>query len=196
MTTRSHTDTGTRRVKRLACLSIGVAALLTLAMVRVLQPVTLKAEVLLSTWLLLPYAVLAIPVAIGSRDRTAARANLAAVLLVASVGLMFLSDVIFFHPDAQGPIALLLPPVLQVVALVAGVPLLRWVFRRYGAHIGADAASGLTHTLVTTPAQVSDVTQAHALLHGEERIVFADAGYQGVEKREDNRNGPVQWDQI
>ena len=62
------------------------------------------------------------------------------------------------------------------------------------AHIGADAASGLTHTLVTTPAHVNDVTQAHDLLHGEERIVFADAGYQGVEKREENRNVPVQWE--
>lgn len=62
------------------------------------------------------------------------------------------------------------------------------------AHIGADAASGLTHTLVTTPAHVHDVTQAHDLLHGEERIVFADAGYQGVEKREENQGVRVQWE--
>lgn len=51
------------------------------------------------------------------------------------------------------------------------------------AHIGVDIAFGLTHTLVTTPAQVSDVTQAHALLHGKEHVAFGDAGYQGVEKR-------------
>ncbi len=37
------------------------------------------------------------------------------------------------------------------------------------AHIGADAASGLVHTLVTTAANVHDVNQAHALLHGEEQ---------------------------
>ena len=61
------------------------------------------------------------------------------------------------------------------------------------AHIGVDAESGLTHTLVTTPANVSDVTQAHALLHGDEKTVFGDAGYQGVEKREENRNGTVSW---
>lgn len=29
---------------------------------------------------------------------------------------------------------------------------------------------------------VSDVTQAHRLLHGQETDVFADAGYQGVDK--------------
>jgi transposase, IS5 family len=52
-------------------------------------------------------------------------------------------------------------------------------------HIGADASSGLVHTVVTTPANVNDVTQGHALLHGEESLVFADAGYQGIEKREE-----------
>jgi IS5 family transposase len=52
-------------------------------------------------------------------------------------------------------------------------------------HIGADASSGLVHTMVTTPANVNDVTQGHALLHGEECLVFADAGYQGIDKREE-----------
>jgi len=61
------------------------------------------------------------------------------------------------------------------------------------AHIGVDAASGLTHTLLTTPAHVHDVTQAHALLHGEEQTVHADAGYQGVEKREENQDKSVTW---
>ncbi len=61
------------------------------------------------------------------------------------------------------------------------------------AHIGVDAETGITHTLVTTPANTNDVTQAHALLHGEEKVAFGDAGYQGVEKREENRNGEVQW---
>ncbi|MGA7180374.1 MAG: IS5 family transposase [Thiobacillaceae bacterium] len=61
------------------------------------------------------------------------------------------------------------------------------------AHIGVDAESGLTHTVVTTPANVSDVTQAHALLHGAEKTAFGDAGYQGVEKREENRNSTVSW---
>ena len=61
------------------------------------------------------------------------------------------------------------------------------------AHIGADAESGLVHTLVTTAAHTHDVTQAHALLHGKERIAFGDAGYQGVEKREENQTPDVKW---
>lgn len=61
------------------------------------------------------------------------------------------------------------------------------------AHIGVDAQSGLVHTLVGTPANVHDVTQAQALLHGDETDVFGDAGYQGVEKREENLELPVTW---
>jgi len=61
------------------------------------------------------------------------------------------------------------------------------------AHIGVDAESGLTHTVVTTPANVNDVTQAHALLHGHETDAFGDAGYQGVEKREENEGKTVTW---
>lgn len=51
------------------------------------------------------------------------------------------------------------------------------------AHIGVDADSGLVHSVATTAANAHDVTQAHALLHGEEVDVFADSGYRGVDKR-------------
>lgn len=67
------------------------------------------------------------------------------------------------------------------------------------AHIGVDQESGLVHTLVTTAANVSDISQAPALLHGQEESVWADAGYVGVDKREDLQealaaNGQeVQW---
>ena len=61
------------------------------------------------------------------------------------------------------------------------------------AHIGVDANSGLVHTVIGTAANVSDVTQAQALLHGDETNVFGDAGYQGVEKRCENLETPVTW---
>lgn len=59
------------------------------------------------------------------------------------------------------------------------------------AHIGVDAESGLVHSVVSTAANVNDVTQAGALLHGEETDAFGDAGYRGVGKREEAQ-GP-QW---
>ena len=35
----------------------------------------------------------------------------------------------------------------------------------------------------TTSANVHDITRAAQLLHGEEEVVYGDAGYQGIEKR-------------
>jgi IS5 family transposase len=61
------------------------------------------------------------------------------------------------------------------------------------AHIGVDADSGLVHTVVGTAANVNDVTQAGALVHGEETDVFADAGYQGVAKREEVQGIQANW---
>ncbi len=63
------------------------------------------------------------------------------------------------------------------------------------AHIGVDAESGLVHTVTTTAANAHDITQAHALLHGEEEMVFADSGYRGVEKREEiqEQHPDVDW---
>jgi IS5 family transposase len=59
------------------------------------------------------------------------------------------------------------------------------------AHIGVDAQSGLVHSLMGTAANVNDVTQAGALLHGQETQAWGDAGYRGVDKRQE-AIGP-QW---
>ena len=59
------------------------------------------------------------------------------------------------------------------------------------AHIGVDAESGLVHSVMGTAANVNDVTQAGALLHGKEDVAFGDAGYRGVDKRVEAQ-GP-QW---
>ena len=58
------------------------------------------------------------------------------------------------------------------------------------AHIGVDAESGLVHTVIGTAANVNDVTQAGGLLHGQEEAAFGDAGYRGVDKRQEAR-GPT-----
>jgi transposase, IS5 family len=60
------------------------------------------------------------------------------------------------------------------------------------AHIGADADSGLVHTVRGTAANVNDVVEANSLLHGDETDVFGDAGYQGASKRP-NAMEDVTW---
>jgi IS5 family transposase len=52
-------------------------------------------------------------------------------------------------------------------------------------HIGVDKYTGLIHSVENTAANVHDLTPAADLLHGEEVVVYADAGYQGIEKREE-----------
>ena len=50
-------------------------------------------------------------------------------------------------------------------------------------HLGVDSENGLIHSLETTAANVHDLSPAAELLHGEETVVYGDAGYQGIEKR-------------
>ena len=60
-------------------------------------------------------------------------------------------------------------------------------------HIGVDSESGLAHSLAATGANAHDITQTHKLLHGKERVVWGDAGYTGIEKREEVRGLSVEW---
>ena len=48
-------------------------------------------------------------------------------------------------------------------------------------------------SVVGTAANVADVTQVHKLLHGQENIVAADAGYTSVEKRLEHEGREVIW---
>ena len=52
------------------------------------------------------------------------------------------------------------------------------------AHIGGDVESGLVHRVVTTTAKVNDKRCFDELLHGEERSVWADRGYDYAEIRQ------------
>jgi len=60
-------------------------------------------------------------------------------------------------------------------------------------HIGVDDALGLIHSLETTPANTHDIVVADKLLHGEEKRVWGDAGYTGIEKREEHVDREVDW---
>ncbi|MBS8271390.1 IS5 family transposase [Halomonas litopenaei] len=53
------------------------------------------------------------------------------------------------------------------------------------AHIGVDAVTGLTHSVVATSANVADVTMADALVREDDKRVYGDAGYTGMWKHLD-----------
>ncbi|MBR3316086.1 MAG: IS5 family transposase [Atopobiaceae bacterium] len=60
----------------------------------------------------------------------------------------------------------------------------------YKAHTGVDAGSGLVHTVVVTPANESDISQAHRLFRPDDGFGYADAGYAGMGKRDEFRRDP------
>ena len=63
------------------------------------------------------------------------------------------------------------------------------------AHIGVDVQSGLVHSVTGTAANVADIAQTRALLHGQEKEAYADAGYLGVERRQEiaAKHPDIEW---
>ncbi len=61
-------------------------------------------------------------------------------------------------------------------------------------HIGVDADTGLVHSMSTTAANVHDHHRgAPSAATAEKRWCGADAGYQGVHKREENLGRELDW---
>ena len=53
------------------------------------------------------------------------------------------------------------------------------------AHIGVDAGTGYIHSVTATAANVHDLDEVTNLVRSDDEVVYADAGYQGVDKRAD-----------
>jgi IS5 family transposase len=65
------------------------------------------------------------------------------------------------------------------------------------AHVGADAGTGMVHSLSFTAANVHDLQEAHKPVRADDEFVNGDAGYAGVERREEIREdehlSKVEW---
>jgi IS5 family transposase len=53
------------------------------------------------------------------------------------------------------------------------------------AHIGVDEETGIIHTVTVTPANEHDITEAHRLIRKGDEVVRGDAGYLGIQNREE-----------
>lgn len=58
------------------------------------------------------------------------------------------------------------------------------------AHIGVDASTGYIHSVTTTPANVNGITETHNLIRENDKVLYGDASYLGVEKREEINGDP------
>jgi IS5 family transposase len=56
------------------------------------------------------------------------------------------------------------------------------------AHIGTDAGTGMVHSVEVTGANVHDLDAASKLIRPDDEVVNGDAGYAGIEEREEIKN--------
>jgi hypothetical protein len=108
---------------------LAVSACMTIFFVKTLKPASTGAFVFLTVWLLLPYVVMSIVLLWRWRKRAASLHWHGVAALVSIGGMVFLMDVIFWRPDAQGAIAVLMTPMLQGGALAVLLPLVSWLSR-------------------------------------------------------------------
>ena len=68
------------------------------------------------------------------------------------------------------------------------LPLCHEQLMPFQSMIGVDAGTGYVHSLTGTAANVHDITEASKLLRSDDEVVYGDAGYLGIEKREEIKN--------
>ena len=95
-----------------------------------LQPSGVGAFAFLAIWIIVPYAALAVLLLALQRRGQPVLPWCVAAGVVALGGLAVLVDVIYWHPDAQGAIGVVLTPVLQGIAFLIAAPLAWWAARR------------------------------------------------------------------
>ena len=57
-------------------------------------------------------------------------------------------------------------------------------------HIGTDAGTGYVHSVEVTAANVGERDVVPDLIRGDDEVVYGDAGYCGIEKRDEIKNNP------
>jgi hypothetical protein len=114
-------------------LVLTIAACITVVFVKALKPTSTGAFLFFAAWLVLPYAVAtAALITLRRKGNASVRWHLVATL-VSVGGVLFLTDVIFWRPDAQGAIAVLMTPILQGVVTVVLVAVISWISRNASA---------------------------------------------------------------
>lgn len=110
--------------------AIAAAACATVLFVAAMKPTSTTAFALFSAWLLVPHAAIATALVLKQR-KGATPAHWHAVAIVVCIGgVLAIADAIFWHPDAQGALAVMTVPLLQAIALVFLLPLSGWAHRR------------------------------------------------------------------
>lgn len=119
-----------RSLFRLALSILVIAAIITVACVQALKPTSVGAFLFWATWLVAPIVMAGAALIFAKRaNRLRTHWNLTAILMAIS-GVLYLADVIFLRPDAQGAVAVLMTPILQTGGALLLLPTLGWLLRQ------------------------------------------------------------------
>lgn len=108
---------------------MALSAFVSIWFVIIIKPTNINAFFFFASWLISPYlAMSAALIFLRPKDQPS-RHWFVVATIVSAGGILLLSDVVFWHKDAQGAIAMLLVPIFQGVAFVVLLPLAMWVSR-------------------------------------------------------------------
>jgi uncharacterized membrane protein len=106
-----------------------IASSATVFFVKTLKPTSSGAFVFFVVWLILPYVAM-IATLISSRRKDKAALHWHAATVIVSVGgMLLLAETIYWHPDPQGAIAVMMLPILQSIAFAVLLPIFSWIFK-------------------------------------------------------------------
>jgi hypothetical protein len=114
-------------VKPITFLLLAISVCTSVWFVSVLKPTSVGAYVFFATWLASPYAVLTSALLLLQSKRQSQVHWLGITAMISTSGILMLSDLIFWHKDAQGAIAVFLVPILQFAAIAVLVALSKWL---------------------------------------------------------------------
>jgi hypothetical protein len=114
-------------IRALSFFLIGISACTTALFVSSLRPTTATAFAVFALWLITPHLAMSAGILLLQQKGTALISWCVAAIIVSIGGIVFLTDVIFLQPDAQGAIAVLVAPLFQGVAFAVMLPLISWV---------------------------------------------------------------------
>lgn len=119
-----------KRIAIAGFLAIAAAACATVLFVAAMKPTSTTAFALFSAWLLIPHAAMAAALMLKQRKGATPAHWHAVAIVVCSAGVLAIADAIYWHPDAQGALAVMMVPLLQGLALGLLLPLSGWARRR------------------------------------------------------------------
>lgn len=102
----------------------------TMWFVNALKPSSTGAFVFFAAWLFSPYILIIASLLSLHHKGKSTLHWYAATVVVTAGSILLLADTIYWHPDAQGAIAIIMVPMLQGIVFAFLLPLFRWLLSK------------------------------------------------------------------